>query len=302
MKQSIALIGPGRVGCAVSKRLHLAGYPLTAIISRRRQRGEEACVYIGCEQILVSDQLAKATTAQIILLAVPDDQIQNVASQLQDSCQFSEQTALVHFSGLHSAEIMRQKKSPAMLLSLHPLLPFADREKAFASLEMCPCAIEADSSQALALAEELVTAMGGYSFPLERQKKPLYHAAASIASNYLVTLLATARDLLVSCGIGSEDAIPMLLPLVQTSLDNVKDLGPEQGLSGPIVRGDIGTVSEHIKALENGAPELLQLYLQMGKLTTTMSQESGRLAPERAADIEKLIDLHQLQNLSVKDN
>ena len=292
MKQTIALIGPGRVGCAISKRLHLAGYPLTAIISRSHQRGEEACSYIGCGQVLVSDQLAKATSAQIILLAVPDDHIQNLALQLQDSYQLSEQTTLVHFSGLHAAQIMHHHTSPAMLLSLHPLFPFADREKAFNNLRLCPCAIEADSPQALALAEELVTAIGGYSFTLEPEKKPLYHAAASIASNYLVTLLAAARDLLINCGIESEQAIPILLPLVESSLDNVKDLGPEQGLSGPIVRGDIGTVSDHIKALENGAPELLQLYLQMGNLTTTMSQKSGRLAAERATEIKKLIGSH----------
>jgi predicted short-subunit dehydrogenase-like oxidoreductase (DUF2520 family) len=142
----------------------------------------------------------------------------------------------------------------------------------------------------LALGEELVTAIGGYFFTLDREKKPLYHAAASIASNYLVTLLATARDLLVTCGIQPDRAIPMLLPLVQASLDNVQDLGPEQGLSGPIVRGDIGTVSDHIKVLKNEGPELLQLYLQMGKMTVTISQKSGRLDPERAAEINKLID------------
>ena len=293
MKQSIALIGPGRVGCAVSKRLHLAGYPLTAIISRNRQRGEEACSYIGCGQVLVSDQLAKAASAQIILLAVPDDHIQNLASQLQDSCQLSEQTTLVHFSGLHSAEIMHRDTSPAMRLSLHPLLPFADRQQAFENLQLCPCAIETNSFQTLVLAKELVTAIGGYSFTLDRKVKPIYHAAASIASNYLVTLLAAARDLLVNCGIESEDAIPMLLPLVQTSLDNVKVLGPEQGLSGPIVRGDIGTISEHIKALENGAPELLNLYLLMGKLTATMSQDSGRLAPEKFTEIKNIMDSHK---------
>jgi len=294
VKQSIALIGPGRVGCAVSKRLHLAGYPITAIISRNCQRAEDARLYIGCNQAQISEQLTATATAGIILLAVPDDHIESTASKLQDSYHLSEQTTLIHFSGLHSAEIMRQKSSPVMLLSLHPLLPFADREIAFANLRLCPCAIEANTPQALALAEELVTAIGGSPFTLDRQKKPLYHAAASIASNYLVTLLAVARDLLISCGIERDKAIPTLLPLIQTSLDNVKDLGPEQGLSGPIVRGDIGTISGHLKALENGAPELLQLYLLMGRLTVSISQESGRLAPERAEEIKNLIDSYKL--------
>ncbi|WP_321369844.1 DUF2520 domain-containing protein [uncultured Desulfuromusa sp.] len=295
MKQSIALIGPGRVGCAVSKRLHLAGYPLRTIISRSRERGEKACAYIGCEKNLVSEQLKEAATAQIILLAVPDDHIQMIASKLQTSCLLSDQTTLIHFSGLHSAEIMRQEKSPAMLLSLHPLLPFADRQKAFEMLQLCPCAIETESSQALALAHQLVDAIGGYPLTLDHKKKPLYHAAASIASNYLVTLLAVARDLLVSCGIPPDKALPTLLPLVQTSFDNVKDLGPEQGLSGPIVRGDIGTVSAHMKALTNMPSELLQLYQLMGKLTTEIGQNSGRLDPTKAAEIKKLLESQQEQ-------
>lgn len=290
MRQTIALIGPGRVGCAVSKRLRLAGYPFSAIISRSRERGEKACSYIGCEKKLASEQLEDASTAQIILLAVPDDHIHNIASKLQTSCQLSEQTTLIHFSGLHTAAIMRQEASPARLLSLHPLLPFADRQKAFEKLQLCPCAIEAQCSQALTLGHELVTAIGGSPFILDQNKKPLYHTAASIASNYLVTLLAIARDLLIRCGIAPDQALPMLLPLVQTSLDNVKDLGPEQGLSGPIVRGDIGTVSAHIQSLKNERPELLQLYQLMGKLTTEVSQNAGRLDPTKAAEIKKLIN------------
>ncbi|SDZ85027.1 Predicted oxidoreductase, contains short-chain dehydrogenase (SDR) and DUF2520 domains [Desulfuromusa kysingii] len=289
MKQSIALIGPGRVGCAVGKRLHLAGYPLTAIISRSRERAEEACSYIGCEQASASAQLTAASDAQIILLAVPDDHIQNTASKFLRLCQHPEQTTLIHFSGLHCAEIMRQKTSSAMLLSLHPLLPFADRQKAFKTLHLCPCAIESNSSQALTLGHELVSAMGGQPFILDARTKPLYHTAASMASNYLVTLLAVARDLLVKCGISSDKALPMLLPLVQTSLDNVKDLGPEQGLSGPLVRGDIGTVAAHIKALKDEAPDLLPLYLQLGKLTVDISLESGRLEQRKATAIKKLI-------------
>ncbi len=288
MKQNVALIGPGRVGCAISKRLYEAGYPITAIISRNQQRASEACSYIGCSPDQASVQLASASNAQIILLAVPDDKIQALAIQLQTSYHFSKQTTLVHFSGFHSAEIMYHKTSAASLLSLHPLLPFADQQKAFNNLLQCPCALESNSSQSLILGRQLVSAIGGQFFFIASDKKPLYHTAASIASNYLVTLLASARDLLVSCGIEPEQAIPLLLPLVQASLDNVKDLGPEQGLSGPIVRGDIGTVTNHIKALDKNTPELLQLYLQMGKITAKISKSSGRLDPESAAVIQDL--------------
>ncbi|MDX2495434.1 MAG: DUF2520 domain-containing protein [Desulfuromusa sp.] len=310
MKQRIALIGPGRVGCAVSKHLHEAGYQLTAIIGRSRERAIEACTYIGCSTTLASDQLADSATAQIILLAVPDDQIQRLALQIQTTTKFSKPITMIHFSGLHPAKIMRHESSPASLLSLHPLLPFANRQRAFMDLQQCPCALEGDTPQTLALGQELVNAIGGNSFTLDSEKKPLYHTAACIASNFLVTLLASARDLLVNCGIEPDQAIPLLLPLVQASLDNVKNLNPEQGLTGPIVRGDIGTVTEHIQTLENAAPELLQLYLQMGKLTALISNRSGRLDTEKgiaidhlfSEKIKELIEIPDTTCLSEKNN
>lgn len=291
MKPSIALIGPGRVGCAVSRRLHEAGYPITAVISRNRQRASEACGFIGCSTDLAADQLADGATAQIILLAVPDDQIQNVALELQASCQLAKQTTLIHFSGLHPAEIMRHNSSPVSLLSLHPLLPFADRQKAFDHLHQAPCALEGGNPQTLALGQQLINAMGGHPFILDGDKKMLYHTAACIASNYLVTLLASARDLLVYCGIEPDQTIALLLPLVQASLDNVKDLGPERGLTGPIVRGDTGTVTAHIQALKNAAPELLQLYVQMGKRTATITEKSDRLDSENVSAMHNLFSV-----------
>ncbi|MEA3362050.1 MAG: DUF2520 domain-containing protein [Thermodesulfobacteriota bacterium] len=310
MKQRIALIGPGRVGCAVSKHLHEAGYQLTAIIGRNRERAIEACTYIGCSTALGSDKLADSAAAQILLLAVPDDQIQNLALQIQATTEFANPITMIHFSGLHPAEIMRHDSSSTSLLSLHPLLPFASRQRAFLDLRQCPCALESDTPQTLALGQELVNAIGGHSFTLESEKKPLYHTAACVASNYLVTLLASARDLLVNCGIEPGQAIPLLMPLVQASLDNVKNLNPEQGLTGPIVRGDIGTVTEHIQALENAAPELLQLYLQMGKLTVLISNKSGRLDAEKghaidhlfSAKTKELTAIHDTTCLSEKNN
>ncbi|MCD6582544.1 MAG: DUF2520 domain-containing protein [Desulfuromusa sp.] len=288
MKQSVALIGPGRVGCAISKRLYQAGYPMAAIISRKQSRATEACTYIGCSTELASDQLTHAATAQIILFAVPDDQIQPLALKLQAFVNLSKQTTLIHFSGLHPAVIMRHQSSAAALLSLHPLLPFADRQKAFAGLNQCPCALESDSSPALALGQKLVDAIGGQSFTLASDKKVLYHTAACIASNYLVTLIASARDLLINCDIEADQAIPLLLPLIQASLDNVKDFGPERGLTGPIVRGDTGTVADHIQALKNAAPELLPLYLQMGKITASIAGKSDRLDPESVVAMRDL--------------
>ena len=289
MKPRIALIGPGRVGCAVSKRLIEAGYPITSVISRNMERATEACSYIGCSTTAASGQLADLASAQIILLAVPDDQIRRLAVQIQTTSQLSRPVTLIHFSGLHPAKIMYLPSSPQPLLSLHPLLPFANRENAYIDLYGCPCALESDAPDTLIIGEELVSAMGGHSFAIDHDKKSLYHSAACIASNYLVTLFAAARELLISCGIEPDQVTPLLLPLVQASVENIKNLGPEQGLTGPIVRGDIGTVTEHLRTLRDNAPELLQLYREVGAVTTEISKNSGRLDAEIATDMQTLL-------------
>ncbi len=289
MKPSVALIGPGRVGSAICKRLQLAGYPITAVISRDHERAKEACGFIGCPTTAASTQPTDVTTAQIILLAIPDDQVKPVAQQLQSGKKLSPQTTLVHFSGIHPAEIMRHHDSAAMLLSLHPLLPFADRQIAFKKLPQCPFGVESSNDTALALGKKLVDAVGGQFFPITSDNKKLYHAAACIASNYLITLLAAARDLLVKCDIETEQAIPLLLPLMQASLDNVKELGIEDGLTGPIVRGDTGTVADHLQALQREEPALLSLYQQLGKQTVKLSQKAARIDSVTAATLDNLL-------------
>jgi predicted short-subunit dehydrogenase-like oxidoreductase (DUF2520 family) len=290
MNLKVALVGPGRVGCAVSKRLNEAGYPVTTIISRSHERATEACSYIGCSTTSASTQLTELVTAEIILLTVPDDQIRPLAVRIQTLNQFTKPPTLIHFSGLHPARVMQHHSSPLELLSLHPLLPFASREKAYLNLQGCPCALESKSPKALMIGEELVSAIRGAPFTIDQNKKPLYHAAACIASNYLVSLFASARELLINCGIEPDRATPLLLPLVRASVGNIQNLGPEQGLTGPIVRGDIGTVTEHLQAIQDNAPELLQLYLQMGIVTVEISQKSGRLAPQTATLMKDLLD------------
>ena len=284
MKPTVALIGPGKLGCAVARRMQIAGYPFAAVISRDLSRAEEACAFIGCAAASASTNLPDAGKAKIILLAVPDDQIEALAKTLQNSVALSAEQTLIHFCGLHPAELMRQKSSAARLQSIHPLLPFADRQLAVDKLTGCPCALEGDSA-ALALGEQLITDFGGQPFAIASDKKALYHASACIAANFLVTLLGTARDLLSQCGIEPEQAIPLLLPLVQASLDNSGQLGPEDGLTGPIVRGDRGTVQQHLRALAEAAPELLPLYRLLGEKTVELAVKSGRLSAEQAKNL-----------------
>ncbi len=286
MKPGIALIGPGKLGCALTHLLSKASYPIAAVIGRDRQRASEACEFIGCSGKIAGSELSLAKKAEILLLAVPDDQISILAQQLHDQAIPTEATTLVHFSGLQPAGIMRTGQSATAVLSIHPLLPFADRQLAVAQLPGCPCAIEGDKgTEQLGL--ELVAAFDGRAFSIKSDKKALYHAAACIASNYFVTLVATATELLHDCGIEPKQTTRLLLPLLQTTLANIDQLGTEQGLTGPIVRGDAGTVTAHLKALENSAPRLLPVYRLLAEQTLQLAKTSGRLTAQQAESIAK---------------
>ena len=290
MKPTIALIGPGRVGSAVTKKLFDTGYQLTTIVSRNHQRAIEACRFMGCPADLASDDFASATSADVILIAVPDDQIKSVTLRVQSGCESRKTPSLLHFSGLHPAAIMQNPSVPTTLLSLHPLLPFASREKGYNSLDQCPCAIESETPQGIHLGEELAAAIGGIPFTIAADKKTLYHAAACISSNYLVTLIAMARQLFITCGIEEKQATSLLIPLMQTALTNTEEIGVEQGLTGPIVRGDIGTIASHLQQLEQQAPEMKEIYRQLGIYTATVGQKSQRLSSEQGAQIKDILN------------
>lgn len=287
MKPELALIGPGRVGGALGKRLYQAGYRLNRVIGTRLEATQAACRFIGCPQSCASTRLADAAGASLLLLAVPDDRIAAVAAAIEESFPENSRHTLVHFSGVQAAAGMPRKSAATQRLSLHPLLPFADRETALSRLPDCPCALEGDSA-ALPLGEELIAAIGGRSFLLNSGSKALYHAAACIASNYLVTLVDRAGNLLQQCGIANDQTTELLLPLLTATLDNIAHQGTEAGLTGPIVRGDAGTIQQHQQALAKTATTDLSLYRHLGQLTLSLAHHAGRL---NSGQVQELSDL-----------
>ncbi len=289
MKPSISLIGPGKVGCAVAARLYASGHPVTAIVSRDLARAQDACQFIGCASDLATTELINAGRAQIILIAVPDDAITEVSTELQKDHLLSATQTLVHFSGLHPSSLL---KSPEALLpgllSLHPLLSFADRQQASQRLENCPCALEGNDL-GLKTGELLVSNLQAVSFMLTADAKAAYHSAASVASNFLVTLLAAAVQLMDKCDIEEHKSLQLLEPLVRTTVDNLFAGSPEQALTGPIVRGDTTTVSSHLLTIESRQPQFLDLYLTLARHTLLLARRSGRLDAAQASRLGYLL-------------
>ncbi len=289
MKKRIVLIGPGRLGQAVTRLLNEAGHDIRAIISRKASRAQAAARFCNCWHTGTTD-LEKAREGEIVLLALPDDHLGAMAAHLRRSGLLSPGSVLVHFSGIHPASILLGEEGPSVqALAIHPLQTFADSVMGVQNIPGSPFSIEGPE-ELIPLAEQLVKDMEGVPFRITSQQKPLYHAAACIASNYLVTLVDTAAQVMAGCGMEKREAFELLIPILRGTGRNLIALGPEQALTGPIARGDVRTVAKHLKSLKVMPEQLESIYRLMGKQTVEVARAKGTLDEPQAKEIIELLD------------
>jgi predicted short-subunit dehydrogenase-like oxidoreductase (DUF2520 family) len=220
-----------------------------------------------------------------ILLTVPDGAIQEVAISLAELGPAPEGCVALHCSGALSADVLAPLHARGYSVgSVHPLQSIAHPVSGAERLEGSAFAVSGER-EAVLVGRRLVRAVGGWSFTVPVSKRPLYHAAASMASNYTLVLLAASARLLVEAGAPEEDAVRALLPLVRGTLDNLGDLGPLGALTGPIVRGDAETVRLHLAVLPERERDL---YVALGRETLRVAAPA--LKPEVAEAIRALLD------------
>jgi predicted short-subunit dehydrogenase-like oxidoreductase (DUF2520 family) len=241
----LAFIGAGRLGSALAARFGDLGHK---VMTHSREDGD---IY---------------PDADIIFLTVPDDAIEFVAEKLATQ---KPSGSVVHCSGVHGLEVLSALKNNA-LGGFHPLYPFRAGARLHGNEGML-IGIEASDSH---LQERLISlgdALGGVPVVLGAGKKAQYHAAASMASNYLVTLFDASLQLMTEAGVPIDDARSALLKLMQGNLDNLHELSPSEALTGPIARGDVATVEKHLAALRGG--NFAELYRVLGLLTVEVAPD-----------------------------
>jgi len=287
VKKRIVLIGPGRLGQTVIRLLQEAGHEIRAIISRDAARARAAARFAGCPGKGTTD-LSRVREGEVVLIALPDDHIASMALLLRQRRFLAPRSVLVHFSGLYpAAALLGEDEKGLQSLSIHPLQTFADAVLGVRLLPGSPFAVEG-SEEALPLAERLVEEMGGHPFRISGAQKPLYHAAACTASNYLITLASVAGEMLKACGL-KDDIDRLMMPLISGTIRNLSALGPEAALTGPIARGDVETISKHLASL-NGMPrEISEIYRVMGRKTVDLALKKGSLEPQKGKEILQLL-------------
>jgi predicted short-subunit dehydrogenase-like oxidoreductase (DUF2520 family) len=285
----IGFIGSGTVGTALAVSLSRHGYPVTAAASRTFTSAQKLSSLIpGCQPFENPQQAVDA--CDFVFITTPDSAIASVVSSLR----WRPGQCAVHCSGADSREALKSaEESGALTGGFHPLQTFASVEYAIAAFPGTTFGLEAEGTL-LDTLRQMAEDLGGRWVVLKAEDKVLYHASAVMTSNYLVTLVKSASDLWARFGVPREEAIRSLLPLIQGTLTNIANVGLPGCLTGPISRGDAGTVYKHLAALEKDAPEVLSTYQELGLQTIPLAQAKGRVSPEEAARMRDTLKTRQL--------
>ena len=268
-RASIAIVGAGRLGTALAKRLAEAGYNIVEIRSRGSSRPPRA-------------------TADLVWFCLPDAVISRVASQFRDL----KIKIAFHSSGVLTGDALQTLRDQgAAVASVHPLMTFVSGS--IPSLAEVPFAVEGDEA-AVRVAFSVARNLGGSPFRIQKQNKVAYHAFATMICPLLVSLLAAAESTAELSNLSRRTARHRMMAIIRQTLTNYVNLGPQKAFSGPIVRGDTQTIDQHLKALSK-APAAKRAYIALAQaaleyLPSRNSREIARLLrkPGRGKSARKM--------------
>lgn len=277
---TVGVVGAGRVGPSLAAALKLAGHrPVAASGVSDASVRRAAALLPDVPLVPPAEVLARA---ELVLLTVPDDVLPGLVAGLAETGAVRPGQLLVHTSGRHGTAVLDPaRRAGALPLALHPAMTFTGTPVDVERLAGCSFGVSAPDQLRLA-AEALVIEMGGEPEWIAEEARPLYHAALAMSSNHLITLVAQAMELLRTAGVSAPDR--MLGPLLGAALDNVLRSG-DAALTGPVARGDAGTVAAHIAELRTHAPQAVAGYLAMARTTADRALAQGLLKPELAEDL-----------------
>lgn len=277
----VTIVGTGILGTSLGVLLHKAGYEIIAICGRHMRNAKLAAGTIGQGRVIGDPGLA-VMGADLVLLCVPDRAIPSVSIQVASGGALRRGAVVAHCAGGLPARVLAGVSAAgAYRGTLHPLQSFADVDTALRMLRDTFFFLEGDA-EAVEVLRSLVIAIEGRPVTLDGTQKSVYHAGACAASNFVVALVEYARNLLIKAGVPPDVALPALLPLIEGTVANLKAVGLPDALTGPIARGDLGTVRNHIQSLLILPGNTVRLYRELGRRTVQVAVRKGSLSRERA--------------------
>jgi len=278
----IGIVGAGAVGTVLGVALSRAGWHVGAIASRDAGRRERFRSLVPGARGF-AEATALLDEVELVILAVPDDVLPSLAEQLR---LYSGQ-AMIHTSGALGADVLEPAMAAGTQVgAFHPLVAFADLELAVAALHGATVAIEGDD-QLAALLASMAEAVGASAVRLAPGTKAAYHAAAVLAAGGFIALLDAIAELGAVAGLDEAGSLAIYGRLAEQTLANARALGIARALTGPMTRGDVGTLERHLATLRAHAPAVLPLYAAAAEREIALAESRGVLAPEAAAAMRR---------------
>ncbi len=279
----VGVVGVGRAGAVLGAALDRAGHTVVAASAVSELSLARAGAMLPAAAIAPPPDVVGC--ADLVLLTVPDDALAALVAGLASDTVFRPGQLVVHASGrFGTAVLLPAARQGAIPLALHPVMTFTGTSIDLARLDGCPFGVTS-SDRARPVAEALVVEMGGDPVWVPEEARPLYHAALANGANHLVTLVAQTLELLGDVGV--DDPARLVSPLLHAALDNALRSG-DRALTGPVSRGDAGTVAAHLEAIGSGRPAARDAYVAMARLTADRALAAGML---RASAAEELLDV-----------
>ena len=280
---AVGVVSAGRVGSVLGAALAQAGHTVVGASGVSRESVRRAAELLPDVPLLPPDEVARR--ADLVLLAIPDDVLAGTVRGLAAVQALRAGQIVVHTSGAHGVDVLAPAAEVGALpLALHPAMTFAGRAEDLQRITACSFAVTADPADeaAWSVGEALVVEIGADPVRVPQAARPLYHAALTHGANHLVTLVAECADLLRAAGINPAERL--LGPLLSAALDNALRHG-DRALTGPVARGDVGTLRTHLRVLAETEPAALPAYRALAERTAQRALAAGLLPQQAAADI-----------------
>jgi predicted short-subunit dehydrogenase-like oxidoreductase (DUF2520 family) len=287
MKPSFAIVGCGKVGTALGVFLTRAGYKPAGFASKSLSSAKRVA------DIVLSDHFSDipwdiTRQAKVVFITTPDGAIGDTCSTISQNAGFADHAVVLHCSGALASSVLSSAKTcDAWIGSMHPLQSFASADYRTNPFKGIVVSIEGEAP-AVKIAKKITADLGGTAVTLLTEAKTLYHASAVVASNYLVTLLDLAVQLIEESGIMRQDAFNLLKPLIEGTLSNMGKVGVRKALTGPIARGDVETVEKHIEEIGFKRPDLLALYKLLAFYTVDIAAAGNTVSESTIQELKKI--------------